>query len=158
MRSVAHAADVRPRSAVSDRVLTRWPVGVRLEVAPEEIGPDGRVSDATLSGWLNSGRAEYWNRLPPGLRPGLTVTASHVAQREPLSVPAAVTVAVSVVELRQQTFDMQLRVREEGTGAVVASGGCTVTMVDPATGERVDLPSDLREALIQLEQTAAHYC
>lgn len=143
---------------MSAPAVTRWPVVVTLDVPAEEIGLDGRVSDATLTGWFNHGRSAYLDRLPPHLRAGLTVTTSHVTQRESLSVRCAVTVAVSAVELRQRTFEMQVRVREEGTGSIVASGRCTVAMTDPVTGEQVDLHPGLREALIQLEQTAAFYC
>lgn len=79
-------------------------------------------------------------------------------QRETLSVPCTVTIAVGVIELRLRTFDMQVRVRVNGSGSIVASGGCAVAVIDPATGERVDLPPSLREAIIQLEQTAVFYC
>lgn len=129
-----------------------------LDVATEQSGPDGRVSNATLSDWFNRGRSEYLDRLPPNLREGLTVTTSDIIQRGMLSVPCVVTIAVGVTELRLRTFDMQVRVRVNGSGSIVASGGCTVAMVDPATGERVDLPASLREAMIRLEQTALFYC
>lgn len=143
---------------MSAAVLTRWPVAVVLDVLMERNGPDRRVSNATLTAWLNRGLSGYLDRLPPDFRSGLTVTTSHMIQRETLSVPGTVTIAVGVIELRLRSFDMQVRVRANGSGSIVASGGCTVALIDPATGERVDLPLSLREAIIQLEQTAVLYC
>lgn len=129
-----------------------------LDVSPDQIGAGGRLGNATIVGWLDQGCSEYLGKLPPDLRTRLAVTTRHMYQRELLSGPCAVSVAVGVTELRPRTFDMQVRVRENGTGSIVASGGCTIAILDAATGEQVDLPPILREGLIQLEREAAFYC
>lgn len=144
---------------MSAAVLSRWPVEIAFDVGLAEVDSDGKVSAAALTAWFDRGRAAYFELLRRyGLDANLVVTTSHMRQHRPITTPGAVALAVGVTELRERSFDMQLRARQKGDVGIVASGLCTIVWMDSATGKQIDLPAELSNALIGVERNAAFYC
>lgn len=135
-------------------------MAIEIEVRPEHVSPDGRVSRETLCAWFEQARAAYFE-LCSVLAEGKAlpvVTATEMTPSQPVGSPNTVVVAVSATELRDTSFEMRSRIRNLSSGGeIVASGRCSLALTDPATGERVALSPELRRELIALETSARHY-
>jgi hypothetical protein len=65
-----------------------------------------------------------------------------------------VVVSASATEVHPQSFTISTRVRATAEDALHAK--CEVALVDPTTGDAVELGNDVRDALIALEHAAHH--
>ena len=142
---------------VNAPVMTRWAIVIdqATEPARDEAG-----TRQALKNWFADGRRAYFERCASlretGLR--LLLRSEQLSAHRPLTIPTTIRIAVGVIELRDRTLDMQMRVRDLADGAVVASGRCTLGLVEAATQAPVPLPDALRQELIAIEQAAGSYC
>ena len=153
---------------MSGGVLTTW--GVVLDVdadAAVAAEADARSTDAASPGhlaaaWFERGRRAFFDRCPrlaSFLREEDGVLSTSAERIDPLppGAPAA-RIAVSVIEVRQASFDMAFRARTwTDTQELPTNGRCTVAILRRASGEAIPLPRDIRDEFIAIQLGARGY-
>jgi acyl-CoA thioesterase FadM len=150
---------------VSAGILTRWAVVREGTVHASEVRRDGRPTDEAVRRWFADAREFYLDRcrkLGEESRAGrvrLSETAVDVPPGPPLIAGETLLVAVSVTELRPSSFDMAFRVRGlSAGGSVVATGRCTVELVDEDGHRPALISPSVRQDILAMEAAATDYC
>ena len=138
-------------------MLTTWGVLLDLGVIVGE-GPD-----ATARRAFAAGRDAYLARCPvlAGVLQRETATLVVTTERiDPIEVPPGadgLEVAVSVVEIRPSSFEKAVRIRAARGDRTPADGRCTVAIERVATGERLPIPTEVRDEFIAIQLAARDY-
>jgi acyl-CoA thioesterase FadM len=139
-------------------LLSTW--GVVLERPAGRAGPAGDPA-----AWFADGRSAYFERCPVPSdcleREGCTlqVTVERLGPMPGGLEAAAAMIGVSVVEVRPSSFEMAVRIRALGTDDMrPVNGRCTVTIVRRRTGERIRIPSQVREEFVATQLAARDFC
>jgi hypothetical protein len=130
-------------------VLSRWPVLLFLPVGADEVGGDGRLTEAACERLFAAGRAEYFALCSTIDAADVEVVTTSAAQRGVAVGGDEVSVSVSVTELFPDRFEMAARIRPSAGEGVAADLRCTVSAgeVTPA----------IRDDLIAVAHAAAHW-
>lgn len=142
--------------------MSRWLVSADHTVQSAELGSDGLVSDTTLLGWAEAAVESYLDHCPQlqqrvadGLR--LARTFRRLPSAALLGRPTGVLVTASATEFRPAEFTVSVRVRPGGGEVETPVNlSCVVRLEDDA-GEAVELGTEVRDELIALQHSAAHF-
>lgn len=146
-----------------EEIVTRWVVSREEPVGAGDVDAAGLVLDPALERWIAAIRECYLDQCPV-LRERAGEVAGELRARTDrlppgavLGHPTAVLVTAGVSEVRPVSFTVSVRIRPLGAeaGRPVAAG-CTVELVDRATGRPVPLGEAVRDELIALEHAARH--
>jgi acyl-CoA thioesterase FadM len=138
-------------------LLTTWGVVLDLGVIV------GEEPDATAWRAFAAGREAYLARCPvlAGVLQREAATLVVTTERiDPIEVsPGAdgLEVAVSVVEIRLSSFEMAVRVRAAGGDGAPTDGRCTMAIERRDAGERIAIPTEVRDEFIAIQLAARDY-
>lgn len=142
-------------------VLTTW--GVVLEIEPEEHdgADEGRGADDAF----RLGRAAYLQRCPRLAAFLVAESATLILTDDPFETSpigalgrVALMVGVSVVEVRRTSFEMAVRIRPAGADdGPPLNGRCTIAIERHGTGERIPIPTDVRDEFIAIQLGARDF-
>lgn len=137
-------------------MLTTWGVVLDIDMV------DGEAPDALARRAFAVGREAYLARCPvlAGVvareAAMLVVTTERI---DPIAVPRGadgLEVAVSVVEIRPSSFEMAVRIRVASGDGTAADGRCTVA-IERSTGERLPIPTEVRDEFIAIQLAARDF-
>ena len=131
-------------------ILSRWPVVVSLPVGADDCDADGRLTEAAVERLFAEARTAFFDECD-------TVDASTVALRATQVLPgdvgvgeAGVTVSVSVVEIFDDGFTMEARLRP-------ADGPGVAAMARSSMSPGAEVSKAMRDEFIALAHAARHY-
>jgi acyl-CoA thioesterase FadM len=142
--------------------MSRWLVSADHSVEPDDLGSDGLVSDTTLLGWAEAAVESYLDHCPllhqrvaDGQR--LVRNFRRFPSAAVLGRPTGVLVTASATEFRPAEFTVSVRVRPGGGEVETPVNLSCVVRLEDAAGEAVELGTEVRDELIALEHSAAHF-
>jgi acyl-CoA thioesterase FadM len=144
--------------------VSKWVVLQRHAVTADDFDAAGVLRDDVVVGWTDAVCSEYLECCP--LLHETAERAGCVVHRETravpsgaqLGAPAEINVSAGATEIWPAEFAVEIRLRTYGSADDVAfSASCTVSLVDPATGEAHELGDAVRDELIALAHAARHF-
>jgi hypothetical protein len=145
-------------------IVTKWVVLESHDVTGDDLDAAGRLRDDVVTRWIESVRDAYLGRCPV-LR-DKAAAAGYTVRCEPAALPEAarfdgatsVSVSAGATEFWPDAFTLAVRIRGYGGDDEPSCNiDCRVSLVDPGTGESIDLGDDVRDELIALAHAAQHY-
>jgi hypothetical protein len=148
---------------VMSSFMTRWSVLQEHTVGPDDLGPDGEVTDAAVRRWIESACAAYLEQCRSLAERADREGADVQAEDGPLPTgadlgrPASVVVSASATEVFPDSFVLGVRLRPlDGHGRQVVNATRTIQVVD-AAGTAREIDAVIRDELIALEHAAHHF-
>lgn len=146
-------------------MVSRWVVAQEHQVTESDRDEAGMVSDRALERWVTAARRAYLERCDTlhriSAESGLAVTEEPRRLPPPgaaLGWATDVLVTASATEVHPQSFTITVRVRPGGGDRdVPVNVTCVVSLIDRADGTRRELGRQIRDELIALEHSAAHF-
>ncbi len=138
--------------------LSEFPIVQPQAVAWGEMDAFGHVNNSVYYRYFESVRISYLQAI--GALDQLDVMNPVVAANscrylKPLNYPDDLELGARVVELRGSGFRMEYVLISLKQKGIVATGEAIVVMVD-ANGKKITLPDELRQTVINLEQTVGN--
>ena len=138
--------------------LSEFPIVQPQTVAWGEMDAFGHVNNACYYRYFESVRISYLQAI--GALDNLTlmnpvVAANSCRYLKSISYPDELELGARVVELRGSGFRMEYAIISQQHKALIATGEAIVVMVD-RDGQKLALPEELRQTIINLEQTVGH--
>ena len=144
-------------------MISRWPVLEHHDVTSHDVTTDGIIADEALEAWLMHAREAYIAQnhvlhamLTAGahLEPSLTAPAGACERIGPAK---RVAVSAGVAEILLNSFTLSLRIRPAPSDDDVAVNVRVPIRIVSDSGSVVEITTELRDAMIALEQEARHY-
>ena len=142
--------------------VSRWVVRQKHALDAGDFDADGVVRAEAVDRWITEARIAHLERClvltAMQAEAGLALQSRlrQPPDRERLGRPSAVVVSAGATELFPDSITLAFRLRPADGGGDVVNASCVVSLEDPATGEAVDLGTDVRDELIALEHAARH--
>ena len=145
-------------------IVTKWQVLQEHAVYAGDQDADGSILDSVVEEWVAAARDAYLARCPR-LQEFCAASGLEVAHRAPglregarLGSPTGVVVSASATEVRPESFTLAIRIRPVGGDHEAPIDVVSVIrLVRTATGEVHPVIDDIRDELIALEHSAAHF-
>src|SRR5262245_45712850 len=138
-------------------IVTKWVVLESHDIVAEDFDAAGVLRDDTIARWIDAVRLAYLDCCPvlrdTSERTGCEVRCDLAAVPGGSSFGVATTMVISAgaTEFFPTSFTLAFRVRGFGPDDDVAANlTCEVSLVDPATGEPIELGNDVRDEQIAL--------
>lgn len=138
-------------------MLSQYPVILDQNVAWGDMDAFGHVNNVMYYRYIESSRILYFRSLNTYQQGVLTVIASNQCKYlKPVFYPDVLKVAARVEELRNSAARMHYALYSETQKEIVATAEAVVVFVDPVEMKKTLIPKQIRESIIQLEQTVNH--
>jgi hypothetical protein len=138
-------------------ILSRWPILHEHEVTAADLAGDGLIRSATLDGWITAARTDYFASTSLAGRDLHLVPRRPLDPREVLGSPPSVAISVGVAEIHPDSFTLNVRLRPLGSHADRPVTVRYVVTVRRPDGSAQAISTELRDELIALEHSAAHF-
>jgi acyl-CoA thioesterase FadM len=143
--------------------VSRWVEVREFTVMPGDLSAGGGVRAEAIDSWLAEAQAAYLEHCVVlrelRERSGSALRASFDQPPAPerFGTPTTIIIGVGATEIHETSFTMAFRVRViDADGDTAINATCVVSLVDPETGDPVQLGNDIRDELIALEHAAPH--
>ena len=138
--------------------LNEFPIVQPQSVAWGEMDAFGHVNNVAYYRYFESVRISYLQTIGAldqleEINP--VVAANSCRYLKSVSYPDELELGARVVELRSSGFRMEYAIFSQQHKSIVATGEAIVVMVDKS-GQKVALPEEFRQTIINLEQTVGH--
>ena len=133
-------------------MLTKWLIYREYAVRPDDLDASGAVEPSVVSGWLEEIRADYLAHCPLLSALG-TPEARTIGPGPVLDELDGVAVTATAAEVQPTAVTLSLRIR---TAERAFNARSVIRMLD-RDGQAVELGKAVRDELIALEHSAAHY-
>lgn len=138
-------------------MLSQYPIILEQNVAWGDMDAFGHVNNVMYYRYIESSRILYFRHLGTYQQNVLTVIASNQCKYlKPVFYPDVLKVAARVEELRNSAARMHYVLYSETQKEIVATAEAVVVFVDPVEMKKTLIPKQIRESIIQLEQTVNH--
>jgi acyl-CoA thioesterase FadM len=145
-------------------VVSKWVVLESHAVAPDDLDAEGVLRDDAVARWIDDARRAYLDCCAvlraAGERAGLAINCemAELPTGAQFGAPETVNVSAGATEVWPDSFRIAFRIRSFGSmGDMAFNTSCTVSLEDPATGERAEIGDDVRDELIALAHNARHF-
>ncbi len=142
----------------SDERIGRWPISVEISVQWRDLDALNHVNHTVFLTWMETSRMVYFERCgmmdmmeSNGIGPILAGIKADYSS--PVKFPDTITVQTTMSRLGISSFDMEYRIRSKSKGEIVAKGTAFGVMYDYGRGKSTPIPEELRESIIQLENS-----
>jgi acyl-CoA thioesterase FadM len=144
--------------------VSKWVVLQRHAVGADDLDAAGAIRNDVVSRWIDDARLAYLECCPvlhETAEQAGCVVRSEVRSVPPgaeLGAPASINVSAGATEIWPTEFAVEVRLRTLGSADDVAcSASCTVSIVDPRSGDARELGDAVRDELIALAHAAQHF-
>ena len=138
-------------------MLSQYPIILEQNVAWGDMDAFGHVNNVMYYRYIESSRILYFRHLKTYQQDVLTVIASNQCKYlKPVFYPDVLKVAARVEELRNSAVRMHYVLYSEAQKEIVATAEAVVVFVDPVEMKKTLIPKQIRESIIQFEQTVNH--
>lgn len=134
--------------------MNQFPVVVRFPVHWAEVDAMGHVNNARYFTWFESARMELFQRVgleiegSPEVGPILAQTSCDFLA--PVRFPADIEAGTRVSGFGRTSFTMEFGVALAEGKQLAARGSGVVVLIDYRTGEKVEIPAELKAKLAAL--------
>ena len=138
--------------------LKEFPIVQAQTVAWGEMDAFGHVNNVVYYRYFESVRISYLQAigaLEHLVQMNPVVAANSCRYLKSVNYPDELELGARVVELRASGFRMEYAIFSQQHKTIVATGEAIVVMVDK-NGQKVTLPEEFRQTIINLEQTAGN--
>jgi acyl-CoA thioester hydrolase len=143
--------------SVNMKELSVYPIIHKQTVAWGDMDAFGHVNNVQYYRYIESARIAYlmaMNIFDQGI---LTVVASSQCKYlRPVFYPDVLHIGARIEELRNSAFRMHYVLWSETQNQLVATGEAVMVCVDKVTSKKLNIPDDVRQKIIDLEQSAGH--
>ena len=127
-----------------------------IKIRFRDLDAFGHVNNAVYFTFMEMARVEYFKQLgllQPGELPSpFFIIAEATCQfKAPIDMTTPLIIQVRVSRLGNSSFDMEYRLVDEVSGAVLAGGRTVQVTFDYAANRSVPLPAEWRQALMAFE-------
>lgn len=134
--------------------IENFPITHEQKVAWGDMDAFRHVNNVMYYRYMESARIEYFDHLNIFSHEVNTVVASSQCKYlSPVVYPDTLYIGAKVVELRNSAFRMEYHLFSQAQNAVVALGEAVVVCVDKVEAKKTPVPSEIKMAIITLEQT-----
>ena len=130
-------------------MLSRWPVVIPVSVGASDRDEQGVLTEAAILRMFEQARRVYLDECSTVDAGSLEVTQAAV-QRGPAPASDEITISVSVVEVYDDRFTMNARLRSDDGGEIAGAARCSLMTSSPVTRE-------MRDEFIAIAHAAQHY-
>lgn len=136
------------------QLLSDFPVVIEFPLHWGEMDALGHVNNTRYFAWFESARIRTFERIgvdaagPRSIGPILATTTCDFLR--PITYPAHVRVGCRVTKIGTTSLTMDYAVLCAGDDALRARGSSVIVLVDYATGAKVPVPDDVRDAIAKL--------
>jgi acyl-CoA thioester hydrolase len=143
---------------MSDRheALAGFPVVVTMPLLWGDLDAFGHINNVKYFRWCETARVEYlirvglWVPLPPqGVGPILASVKCDY--KRPLNYPDSVDVGARITRIGNSSMQMEHVIVSHDLGAVAATAGSTVVLLDYGTNKTVPVSAETRRIIGELE-------
>ena len=137
--------------------LADYPVIFEQKIVWGDMDAFGHVNNVMYYRYMESARISYFDQLNIFSYDVNTVVASNQCKYlKPVFYPDVLHVGVRVEELRNSAMRMSYILYSTQQNDVVASGEAVVVFVDKVEMKKTLMPQEIREKIIELENTIQH--
>lgn len=138
--------------------LSVFPVVHVQNVAWGDMDAFGHVNNVQYYRYVESARITYLTALKIFDEDILTVVASSQCKYlSPVFYPDVLHIGARIEELRNSAFRMSYILWSEAQDQIVATAEAVMVCVDKKNSKKILIPDNIRERIIQLEQSAEHH-
>ena len=116
-----------------------------IEVRFRDLDAIGHVNNAVYLTYLESARLAWWRQVTGRERFDMMLARVEVDYRSPVVFGENLVVGIRCGSMRRSSFVLELEVREETTGRLVAESRKVCVHFDHDAGRSSPLPTELRE-------------
>ncbi|MDM1249127.1 acyl-CoA thioesterase [Acinetobacter sichuanensis] len=137
--------------------FSEYPVIYKQNVAWGDMDAFGHVNNVQYYRYIESARIAYFDALQVFTEDALTVVASSQCKYlKPVFYPDQLTIYTRIDEMRNSAIRMHYILWSEQQNQVVAEGEAVVVFVDKIEMKKMNIPTVLRERIINLENSVQH--
>lgn len=137
--------------------FSEYPVIYKQNVAWGDMDAFGHVNNVQYYRYIESARIAYFDALQVFTEDALTVVASSQCKYlKPVFYPDQLTIYTRIDEMRNSAIRMHYILWSEQQNQVVAEGEAVVVFVDKIEMKKMNIPTALRERIINLENSVQH--
>lgn len=137
--------------------FSEYPVIYKQNVAWGDMDAFGHVNNVQYYRYIESARIAYFDALQVFTEDALTVVASSQCKYlKPVFYPDQLTIYTRIDEMRNSAIRMHYILWSEQQNQVVAEGDAVVVFVDKIEMKKMNIPTVLRERIINLENSVQH--
>ncbi|WP_436899409.1 acyl-CoA thioesterase [Acinetobacter gyllenbergii] len=137
--------------------LSVYPVVLQQTVAWGDMDAFGHVNNVQYYRYIESARIAYLMTLNIFDQEILTVVASSQCKYlSPVFYPDVLHIGARIEELRNSAFRMHYVLWSETQQQTVATAEAVMVCVDKNTSKKLNIPDQIRQNIIQLEQSVGH--
>ena len=127
-----------------------------IKIRFRDLDAFGHVNNAVYFTFMEIARVEYFKQmglLQPGEFPSpfFIIAEATCQYKAPIDMTTPLIIQVRVSRLGNSSFDMEYRLVDEVSGAVLAGGRTVQVTFDYAANRSVPLPAEWRQALMAFE-------
>ena len=136
--------------------LSAFVVKTELKVQWGDMDAAQHVNSLAYLKWFETARVDYFTRLGQDVvfnddQPGFILAKQQITYTFPVTYPDKVIAAIKVNELFEDRFNMQCHIYSMRHQCLVAIAQGSIVTYDYQSGEKVNIPSELKNRIIQLE-------
>lgn len=137
-------------------VIAGYPVAVQFRMHWGEMDTMGHANNARFFTWFESSRLEYFERLKltfdPVLRIGPILAHTACDYLQPVVFPADLISAARVSKVGKTSMTLEHALaRADAPDNIVAKGTAIIVLVSYVTGEKIEIPADVRAQIAVME-------
>lgn len=137
--------------------FSEYPVIYKQNVAWGDMDAFGHVNNVQYYRYIESARIAYFDALQVFTEDALTVVASSQCKYlKPVFYPDQLTIYTRIDQMRNSAIRMHYILWSEQQNQVVAEGEAVVVFVDKIEMKKMNIPTALRERIINLENSVQH--
>ncbi|MDM1765186.1 MULTISPECIES: thioesterase family protein [unclassified Acinetobacter] len=137
--------------------FSEYPVIYKQNVAWGDMDAFGHVNNVQYYRYIESARIAYFDALQVFTEDALTVVASSQCKYlKPVFYPDQLIIYTRIDEMRNSAIRMHYILWSEQQNQVVAEGEAVVVFVDKIEMKKMNIPTVLRERIINLENSVQH--
>lgn len=137
--------------------FSEYPVIYKQNVAWGDMDAFGHVNNVQYYRYIESARIAYFDALQVFTEDVLTVVASSQCKYlKPVFYPDQLIIYTRIDEMRNSAIRMHYILWSEQQNQVVAEGEAVVVFVDKIEMKKMNIPTVLRERIINLENSVQH--
>lgn len=137
--------------------FSEYPITYKQKVAWGDMDAFGHVNNVQYYRYMESARIAYFDALNVFAEDALTVVSSSQCKYlKPVFYPDHLTIYTRTDEIRNSAIRMHYVLWSEQQNQVIAEGEAVVVFVDKIEMKKTNIPSALRERIINLENSVQH--
>ncbi|GLT18817.1 thioesterase [Vibrio zhanjiangensis] len=140
-----------------DQLLEAFPVVTEVKVAWGEMDALQHVNNVVYFRYFESARLSYFQKIHLLVDSSQTTIGPVLAETSckyklPITYPDTLLIGAKVVDLKKDRFTMEYQIVSQKMGKICTQGQATCVMFDFENKCKVQLPSEIKQGILDLER------